>query len=353
MLCPTVTRTDIKNLSYNALKTYFTRIGEPGFRVDQVFEYLYHQEVSSFADMTRLPQVLRQRLAEDFDLEELEEEDRLCSQDKTIKLLFRLADRQAIETVLIPTASRMTLCVSTQVGCKFGCRFCASGLGGWTRNLSPSEIVGQVLQGRREAQRQGRPLSNIVFMGIGEPLDNYEALLQAISVMNHPKGMGIGARRMTISTCGVVPRIFRLAQEGIQVELAISLHGYDQGSRDVLMPVNRKYPFNDLMAACREYSRKTRRRVTFEYILIDGITCRPEAAQKLAKAFEGILCQMNLIPYNPVKEFTYRRPNDRDVKTFQEALDREGIAWTLRRPRGRDVGAACGQLRRQRQGESL
>ena len=348
-----LTRTDIKNLSYDALKTYLATIGEPGFRVDQIFEYLYHQETTAFAEMTRLPRALRQRLAKDFCLDGLEEEGRFCSQDKTVKLLFRLRDRQIVETVLIPTASRVTLCVSTQVGCKFGCRFCASGLGGWVRNLSPAEIVGQVLRGRREAKRQGRSLSNIVFMGIGEPLDNYEALLRAIGVMNHPRAMGIGARRMTISTCGVAPRILRLSQEGIQVELAVSLHGYDQASRGALMPVSRKYPFDELMAACREYSRRTRRRVTFEYILIERFTCRPEAAQGLARAFEGILCQVNLIPYNPVREFTYRRPGARDISAFQEALDREGIAWTMRRPRGQDVGAACGQLRRQQQGECL
>ena len=339
---------DLRSVGFEQLAEYLRARGEADYRAGQIFTWLYQRGVSSLDAMRNLPQGLRAGLADDFVLTDLSLADQRISADGTIKFLFDLPDHQQIETVLIPTPTRSTVCVSTQAGCKFACRFCASGIGGWQRNLSVGEILAQVLRAKNEAAQQKRPLSHIVFMGTGEPLDNYDAVLAAIRMINDPRGLNIGARRITISTCGLIPQIQRLAGEGLQVELSVSLHGYDDQTRGQLMPVNQKYPLRDLLAACRAYAGQTRRQVTFEYVLIRDLTCNPTGARILARLLRGWLCKVNLIPFNPVAEFSFVPPAAADARAFQRVLQEQGIPVTLRRARGQDVGAACGQLRHER-----
>ena len=334
---------DIRDFSYEEFTAYLHRIGEKPFRATQIFEWIYQKGVWSFDGMINLPKPLREQLKQDFILAPLAIAQKDVSKEGTTKFLFDLADHEKIESVLIPTATRTTACISTQAGCKFGCKFCASGIGGWSRHLSCAEIVSQVLHVKEEALKHKRPLSNIVFMGTGEPLDNFSNLMKAIRLINSDKGIGIGARHITVSTVGLVPKIKELAQQGIQIELAISLHGYDNESRNVLMPVNRKYPFDELIEACREYVRMTNRQITFEYILIKDITCTPKAAEELGRKLKGLICKMNLIPYNKVEEFDHQTPTRQEIYDFKDRLSRSGIHATVRMPRGRDVAAACGQ----------
>ncbi len=341
---------DLRDLSLEELTAYLKSVEAPAFRAEQIFQWIYQKGAWAFDEMTNVPKDLREKLKKNFILKPYPIAHKLTSEDGTTKFLFDLEDHEKIESVLIPTPTRTTACISTQAGCKFGCRFCASGIGGWKRNLSCSEIVTQVLHVKEEAlKHQRRPLTNIVFMGTGEPLDNFDHLMKAVRIINAGKGLNIGARHITISTVGVVPRIKELSLQGLQLELAISLHGYDNPSRDVLMPVNRKYPFDELIAACREYIRKTRRQITFEYILIKDVTCSPHAVQALKKAFKGLICKMNLIPYNPVSEFDHKTPTAQEMRTFRDDLMKAGIHATIRTPRGKDVNAACGQLRHSHQ----
>lgn len=334
---------DIRDFSLAELKEALQAFGLPAFRAQQIFDWVYKNGATDFDAMKNLPADLRRALKDKFAFYQPEVVSELKSQDGTKKFLFSLADRETVETVLIPTETRATVCVSTQAGCKFGCKFCASGIGGWTRNLQPSEILSEILYAKSHAE--GHPLSHIVFMGTGEPLDNYDNLMKAIRLINAPEGIGIAARRITVSTCGVIPKILQLAQEGLQIELAISLHGYDNESRNVLMPVNRKYPFDDLIKACHEYFKVTKRLITFEYILIKDITCTDAAVEHLRKAFKGLVCKMNLIPYNPVSEFDHKTPSREEMFRFRDRLEKYGVHATIRTPRGRDVSAACGQLR--------
>lgn len=335
----------ICNLSLDELSDWLQNNSQKPFRATQIFEWIYQKQVRSFDCMTNLSKELIAKLNDVFHCSELKVLEKNESSDGTTKFLFELEDKERIETVLIPTKSRMTVCVSTQAGCKFGCRFCASGIGGWRRNLEVFEILMQILHIQDECIKRKRALTHVVFMGIGEPFDNYDHLMKAIGVINNKKAINIGARRITISTCGVIPKIKELAKQNLQIELAISLHGYDNESRNVLMPVNRKYPFDDLMAACREYIQSKKRQITFEYILIKDVTCSDKAAEKLKKAFKGLICKMNLIPYNPVSEFDHKTPSRTEIFSFKDKLNQTGIHATVRMPRGRDVAAACGQLR--------
>ncbi|MBF0490443.1 MAG: 23S rRNA (adenine(2503)-C(2))-methyltransferase RlmN [Candidatus Omnitrophica bacterium] len=336
---------DIRNLSFEELGSYFESIGEKAFRGGQVAEWIYKKGVWSFDEMLNLPKPIRERLSVDFDLKPNTIAEKKISQEGTTKFLFDLYDTEKIESVLIPTATRTTACISTQAGCKFGCKFCASGIGGWSRNLTCAEILTQVLHVKEESLKHKRPLTNIVFMGTGEPLDNFDNLFKAIRIINDPKGIGIGARHITISTVGLVPKIKELAKQNLQIELAISLHGFDNDSRNVLMPVNRKYPFDELIDACREYGKATKRQITFEYIMIKDVTCTDKAIVSLKKAFRGIICKMNLIPYNPVSEFGHKTPSREEMLSFKNRLEEFGVHATIRTPRGKDVNAACGQLR--------
>lgn len=336
---------DIRNLSFAELAKYCESIGEKEFRGTQIFEWIYKKGVWSFDQMRTLPESLRQKLSQDFELKPLAITKKQVAKDGTTKFLFDLYDHEKIETVLIPTATRTTICISTQAGCKFGCKFCASGIGGWKRNLTTAEILTQILHVKEEAGRHKKPLSHIVCMGTGESFDNYENLLKALRIVNDERGINIGARRITISTVGLVPKIMQFAQENFQIELAISLHGYNDESRNKLMPVNKKYPFTELMNACREYIKKTHRQITFEYILIKDVTCTEEAARELAKNLKGMICKLNLIPCNPVQEFPHKPPTHEEMVSFQNKLKDLGVHATLRTPRGRDIAAACGQLR--------
>lgn len=335
---------DIRDLSLDELKAYLVSINEKPFRAGQIFEWIYKKGASSFDSIRNLPAGLKERLALDFNFQPTKIIEVLTSEDGTQKFLFELSDGEVVESVLIPAIGRTTACISTQVGCKFGCKFCASGIGGWKRNLTPSEILTQVLHVKKESAVD-RPLSHIVFMGIGEPLDNYDNLVKAIDLINGKDAVELGARKITVSTSGVVPKIKMLAAQDVQLELAVSLHGYDNPSRNVLMPVNKKYPIEDLMAACREYAAAKKRVITFEYILINGVTVTPHAPAALKKLFGGLLCKMNLIPYNKVSEFDHECPTREQMYAFSAALEKLGIKSTIRMPRGRDVGAACGQLR--------
>lgn len=335
---------DIRDLTFSELSLYLKNIGERSFRAKQIAEWLYKKCAQSFDAMSDLPETLRQRLKADFLFHVPDSLKQHVSSDGTEKIVFRLRDDHLVETAVIPVEDRCTVCVSTQVGCKFGCLFCASGIGGWQRDLSVAEIIGQVCHARHIHPE--RPVTHVVFMGIGEPFDNYDHVMQAARTMNAKEGLGIAARHITISTCGVVPGIERFANEAIQIELAISLHAPNDKLRRQIMPVARKYPLDVLIAACRKYCEITNRQITFEYVLIKDLTCTPEAARELGTLLKGLICKINLIPCNPVPELGYKAPSDQDVKAFRGYLTERGIHHTLRKERGSDIAAACGQLRR-------
>ncbi|NLE64460.1 MAG: 23S rRNA (adenine(2503)-C(2))-methyltransferase RlmN [Elusimicrobia bacterium] len=334
---------DILSLSVEELSAHLVGEGHPAYRARQVFEWIYHKQIVDPTLMTSLPKPLRDLLGGHLPFPVLIEGQRQVSRDGTIKFLWELSDGQRIESVFIPMRGHATLCISSQAGCKFGCGFCASGLGGWKRNLSTGEIIAQVLQAMRAVRPQ--IITHIVFMGVGEPFDNAENVFKAVRILNAPEAFGIAARRITISTCGVVPGIKAMAQSGLQLELSVSLHASNDRLRSCLMPVNKKYPLKDLIAACREYALKTRRQVTFEYIGIRDLTCTPRAAQELSGLLQGWLCKVNLIPYNPVAEFPFQPAAEEERTGFERALRSAGVPVTHRTPRGRDISAACGQLR--------
>ncbi len=324
------------------LKEVLVSWKEPAFRAGQVFSWIYQKRVCDFGKMSNLPAGLKARLDEDFSLFSLELTAAQESSDGTRKLLFKLENSKFIEAVSIPTEKRLTGCISSQAGCKFACVFCASGLLGFKRNLSSAEILDEVLYLK---DNSSQPLTHIVFMGTGEPLDNYDNVLRAIRIINSDYAFNIGARRITISTCGIIPGIKKLAREGLQVELSVSLHAADDNIRDKLMPVNKKYPLKDLFTALRQYVEKTNRQVTFEYILAKGINSDLPSARKLCKIVQGLDCKVNLIPINPQKEIGLEPPAKPDILFFRDALIKSGVPVTLRKPRGQDIEAACGQLR--------
>ncbi len=319
-------------------------LGAPPYRARQIWNWLYGRFAAEWAEMKNLPESLRLDLARRFDLTPGRT---ILAQDEngagsTTKLLVELRDGERIEEVCIPAKGRTTLCVSSQVGCRFHCAFCASGQAGLKRNLATGEIVGQIVS---VARQLGAAPSHVVFMGMGEPFDNYEAVLAAIRIINDADGLAIGARRITISTCGVVPGIRQLAQEGLQVELSISLHAVDDNLRTRLMPVNRKYPLRDLLEACRAYAAATGRLITFEYTLIKGVNDRPADARALAQLLRPVHARVNLIPLSPVAEFNGCAPEQPAIRAFLAELEQARINATLRRSKGSRVNAACGQLR--------
>jgi 23S rRNA (adenine2503-C2)-methyltransferase len=333
---------NIKQLSLEELKEVLISWKEPDFRARQIFSWIYQKLVNAFSEMSDLPQGLRRRLEENFYLSSLELAGSQESRDKTKKFLFKLQDDKFIEAVTIPAERRLTGCISSQAGCKFACAFCASGALGFKRNLASSEILDQVRFLKKNALEA---LTHIVFMGTGEPLDNYDNVLKAIRIINSDYAFNIGARRITISTCGIIPGIKKLSGEGLQVELSVSLHAADDKIRDRLMPVNKKYPLKELFVALRQNVSQTDRQVTFEYILAKGINSDLPSAKKLSKMLEGLNCKVNLIPINPQKEMGLQPPSRPDILFFRDALVKSGVAVTLRRPRGQDIEAACGQLR--------
>ncbi len=320
--------------------------GEAGFRAGQIFDWLYVKRVSSFDEMTNLPKTLRDRLKEQFDFVTLTEVAHYRSKDGTVKFLFELSDGNAIETVIMKHSYGNSICVTTQVGCRVGCTFCASTLGGLKRNLTSGEIIAQVVKAQQLLDETEERVSSIVIMGIGEPFENYDAVMKFLRVMIHPKGLNIGQRHITVSTSGIVPNIYRFADEDTQINLAISIHAPNDELRSKLMPVNRRYPFAELIEACQYYVAKTGRRITFEYALMGGVNDQAEHAEELAKVLKAFpMAHVNLIPVNFVSERNYVRTPRNDIFTFQRILERNKINATIRREQGSDIAAACGQLR--------
>jgi 23S rRNA (adenine2503-C2)-methyltransferase len=349
----------IQSLSLEEIAAHLALQNQRPYRAKQIADWIYEKRVASFEAMTDLPQDLRHRLANDFAFGAIETVRLLGSKDTTQKFLFRLADGNLIESVLIPaspslygsTSDRRTICVSTQVGCAYGCKFCASGLDGWTRNLDPAEIVQQLLAVEKAS---GERIDNVVFMGMGEPLANFANVIRAIRIINAPWGMEIGARHITVSTSGLAPQIRKLADEPLQSRLAISLHGATDAVRDQIMPINRKYNLSALLGACDYYATRKKQRIYFEYILIDGINDTDEQAHLLAAHARRLGAKVNLIPYNTVAGLRWSRPPRERQERFLSILREHGTVATLRREKGHDIEAACGQLRLQtkRQEES-
>jgi 23S rRNA (adenine2503-C2)-methyltransferase len=348
----TPAKTPVFSVTLPELQLQFKDMGLPGYRAKQVMEWLYPKRAPSFAGMTNLPAALREQLDAAFGFGSLELVRTLGADDSTRKFLFKLEDGSLIESVLIPASpalygegsDRRTLCISSQVGCAFGCKFCASGLNGFARNLHAGEIVGQFL---RVEALSGERINNVVFMGMGEPLANFDAVMRAISILNAPWGVGLGARHMTVSTSGLAPQIRALAEQPLQIRLAISLHGATDEVRNQIMPVNRKYPLAELLEACEEYCCRKNQRITLEFILIEGVNDSREQAAALGKIACRLDAKINCIPYNPVEGLEWKRPSLRRQDVFMEALERTGADATIRREKGSDIAAACGQLRLQ------
>ncbi len=364
----------IKSVSRDQVAAMFRDWKQPAYRVDQLLQWVYTRRAVNWDEMTNLPKSLRDQLRAHFNLERFDLARRQGSRDTTQKFLWRLSDGSFIESVLIPAnpalygeaSDRHTLCVSTQVGCAYGCKFCASGLEGWKRNLRVDEIVDQVLAIERWNEQAAkaelaagastlataeappgpeRLVNNLVIMGMGEPLANYDNLLSALRIINAPWGVGIGARKITISTSGLAPQIRKLADEPLQFRLAISLHGATDETRNKIMPVNRKYPLAELTAACEYYQEKKGRMITLEYILIAGINDAIEETRPLARLAQRLNAKVNLIPYNAVDGLEWQRPEEATQEAFLEALTAQRVTATLRREKGHDIDAACGQLR--------
>ncbi|MCX5668272.1 MAG: 23S rRNA (adenine(2503)-C(2))-methyltransferase RlmN [Candidatus Omnitrophica bacterium] len=339
-----MSKIDIKNISLDELIKELVGIGEKPYRAAQIFRWLYRSGVRSFDEMTDLNKELREKLKEKFHITKIVALDSKRSLiDGTTKYLLKLEDSHTIEAVLLPEDERTTLCLSSQVGCKFGCSFCASAPFGFVRNLKASEILDEVLFIR--SHNPGRSITNIVFMGIGEPLDNYNNVMRAIRVLNDEDAFKIGARKITISTCGIIPGMEKLAGEKMQIELSVSLHSPDDKIRSKLVPINKRYPLNELIAACRDYTGQTKRIITFEYILIKGVNASEGDAFKLAKLLAGLNCKVNLISYNQIKAKGYEAPTTESVKNFFRTLKSRGINVILRKSKGEDIDAGCGQLR--------
>lgn len=343
---------DLLSMTKEEIARECERLGEPSFRANQICQWLYQKRVESFSDMTDLPAGFRAKLNETAPLHRLELVRKTGAKDQTQKFLFKLADGSMIETVLIPASpalygeksDRRTICISSQVGCAYGCKFCASGLDGWKRNLLTGEILSQFIAVERFS---GDKINNIVFMGMGEPFANYDNLIRAVGTLNAPWGIGLGARHMTVSTSGLVPRIKDFADQPLQARLAISLHGATDEVRGQIMPVNRKYPLKELLDACEYFTQKKKQFITFEYILIQGVNDTPEQARELGRHARKLQAKVNLIPYNTVEGLSWVRPEQDVQEDFLAMVRRAGATATLRREKGHDIAAACGQLRLQ------
>ena len=334
---------DLKDLEYTELEPFFMEMGEPRFRAKQVFEWL-HRGVRSVDGMTNLSKATRAKLAEKSFISTLSIREKYISKlDGTIKYLFELQDGNCIESVVMRYKHGITICISSQVGCRMGCGFCASTIGGLYRNLTPGELLNQVIFAQEDI---GERISNIVMMGIGEPLDNYGNVIKFLHNVNHPAGLNIGYRHISLSTCGLVDKIYELARENLPVTLSVSLHAPNDAIRSQIMPVNRRFPIAELMRACRAYIETTTRRISFEYALIAGVNDSLEQAEELARLVKGMLCHVNLIPVNKVEERQYEKSKAQTVRSFQQRLLDLGVNTTVRRELGSDISASCGQLRK-------
>lgn len=340
--------TDIKSMTIEELEKLLTDLGQPKFRAKQVFQWLHQKQALSFDEMTNLPAALRRELAGCAAITALEIERKLVSQlDGTVKYLYRLPDGEHIESVMMRYEHGNSLCISSQVGCKMGCSFCASTKAGFVRSLTASEILEQVYMAGRDT---GEKVSSIVMMGIGEPLDNYENVLRFLELVASPEGLNLSHRHISLSTCGVVDKIYDLAERNLQLTLSISLHATTDGARSEMMPINRRWGISELLEACRYYTGKTHRRISYEYALIDGVNDGRAQALELAALLKGTLCHVNLIPVNYVREAGYEKSPKERVYAFQKALNDRGVNATVRRTLGADISAACGQLRRETEG---
>ncbi len=332
---------DLKSMTIPEIEDYLAQIGEPKFRAKQIFVWL-NKGVTSFSEMTNLSKTLRETLQQQCTLTALRVERKQVSQmDGTIKYLWRLEDDNCVETVLMRYKHGNTVCVSSEIGCAMGCAFCASTIGGLVRRLTPAEILSQVIFTQKDS---GLPISNIVLMGIGEPLDNFDHVMRFLELVNHPDGMNIGMRHISLSTCGLVTQIDKLAELQLQLTLSVSLHAPDDATRSQIMPVNRAVGVESLMDSCRSYFRKTGRRISFEYAMIDGVNDSDQQADQLAALLKGMPSHVNLIPLNDVRE-SKLKPSKR-VAAFQKRLESHGVTATVRRKLGGDIDASCGQLRR-------
>ncbi len=336
---------NLRNFTYKELESYITSLGEPKFRAKQIFKWLY-SDISSIDDMSNISKELRRHLKNEATVNSLEIEEKFVSSiDETRKYLLKLSDGNYVESVLMKYHHGYTVCISSQVGCRMGCSFCASTIGGRIRNLTPSEIMGQIMAVEKDI---GERISNIVMMGIGEPFDNFDNVIKFLENVSHPDGLNIGHRHITVSTCGVADKIGEFAAFAPQVNLSVSLHATNDEMRSNIMPINKKYNLDTLLSACKDYIKTTNRRITFEYTLIAGVNDNIKTAKELSKLLSGMLCHVNLIPVNAVDETGFKRTDKNQVETFRQYLENHKIPATVRREMGSDINAACGQLRKNR-----
>lgn len=335
---------DIKNLTRDDLKEVCVSRGVPAFHAQQVFEWLYRRRVDDFSLMPNLPIKFREYLKTAFCFSQVKALKKEVSSDGTVKFLMGLPDGLAVESVLIPEKKRRTLCVSTQAGCKFGCKFCVSGLNGFKRNLTPGEICGQLLAVEKDS---GEKVTNIVFMGVGEPLDNFDYVMKAVAIFMDNRGLEIGKRKIVISTCGFVPGIEKLTESGAGLRISVSLHAADDKKRSQIMPVNKKWSTGQLMKALKKFYEKEKFAITFEYILISGFNSSEKDAEALSMYVKGVPHKLNIIPYNPSEHFDWNAPTGEEIGDFVDVLKSRGVFYTIRRARGADISAACGQLKAQ------
>ena len=335
--------TDIKSMTLGEISEALRAMGEPSFRGKQVFSWL-HRGVTEFDQMINIPKSLREKLAREYVITAPTVARKQVSKlDGTIKYLWQLGDGNCVESVVMQYHHGNTVCISSEVGCPMGCKFCASTLGGLVRRLTPAELLDQVLFSQLDS---GLTISNIVLMGIGEPLDNFDAVMRFLELVNSPEGLNIGMRHISLSTCGLVDKIELLAERNLQLTLSVSLHSPDNESRNKIMPVNKRWPVEQLLAACRAYFEKTGRRVSFEYTMIDGVSDAPEQAELLAKKLHGMQAHVNMIPLNNVEESGLKCSSHAAIERFQKILESHGVTATVRRTLGSDIDASCGQLRR-------
>ena len=335
--------TDIKSMTKDELKNLMTELGEKPFRAKQIYSWLHEHLVTSYDEMGNIPGKLKEKL-KDYPIAALEMVDEQVSAiDGTRKYLFRLSDGNVIESVLMRYKHGNSVCISSQVGCKMGCRFCASTIGGWTRNLLPSEMLDQIY---RIQSIMGERVSNVVVMGTGEPMDNYDHIVRFVHLLSDEDGLNISQRNITVSTCGIVPKIYELAKEKLQITLALSLHAPNDEKRQELMPIAQRYSMDEVLDACRNYFQETGRRITFEYSLVAGVNDSDEDARELSSRIHDINCHVNLIPVNPIKERSFVRSTRQAVENFKIKLEKCGINVTIRREMGSDIDGACGQLRK-------
>ena len=335
---------DIKSYTFDELKKEIESIGEKAFRAKQIYEWIHVKLVDSFEEMTNLSKALREKLETQYEIPTVKMLERQISgQDGTNKFLFQLQDGHVVESVLMKYNHGNSVCISSQVGCRMGCRFCASTIGGLERNLKASEMLGQIYQIQKIS---GERVSNVVIMGTGEPLDNYENFVKFIHILTDEHGLNISQRNITVSTCGIVPNMKRLAEEKLQITLALSLHGSTQEKRKTLMPIANKYKLEEVLEACDYYFDKTGRRITFEYSLVHGVNDNEEDAKELIEILKHRNCHLNLIPVNPIKERNFEKPSRKAAEEFRQKIEKSGINATIRREMGADIDGACGQLRR-------